>query len=266
MDRQTKRIIGGYDAEEGEVPWFALITWTSKKVNSQCGGIVIDKLFILTVAHCPLDKQTAVVRTGIYTLDRQMAIEQRNAIDKIIKHPEFVERPVGASGSRGVDIALIRLKTPLQWSEYVRPACLPPVAGTPGVLVEPYTTNLTIAGYGIYRYYKDMALAGTMILPKKLRVGAIFVKNPRVCETEFGLDIAKEFCAPGIWYGTGCDGDFGGPALYKRDKKKWEVYGVMKGKSGLTNNCSIEDTTYVWIPYTREWIMHTVWRSYRGVF
>ena len=44
------KIVGGYQAEDGEVPWQVLL----ENMNNQeiCGGSIINLKFILTAAHC----------------------------------------------------------------------------------------------------------------------------------------------------------------------------------------------------------------------
>lgn len=46
--------VGGVDARIGEFPYMAALGWNDgKSVNDfLCGGVLIDKNYILTAAHC----------------------------------------------------------------------------------------------------------------------------------------------------------------------------------------------------------------------
>lgn len=45
------RIVGGAETSVGEFPWIVLIYYVNTKLP-KCGGSIIHKNFILTVAHC----------------------------------------------------------------------------------------------------------------------------------------------------------------------------------------------------------------------
>ena len=47
-------VFGGTDAEEGTVPWIALVTLKGKGTSTQpiCGGVLISRRCVATAAHC----------------------------------------------------------------------------------------------------------------------------------------------------------------------------------------------------------------------
>jgi secreted trypsin-like serine protease len=106
---------------------------TKKSHNLNCGGTIIDKNYVLTAAHCvrgpptiaggkPLKATQIVVLVGqnhIQWAERGNKYEVD--VDKSVTHPDFSYDPFVN------DIALLRLKQPLQFSGYVKPL---PVAPT----------------------------------------------------------------------------------------------------------------------------------------
>lgn len=52
----SDRIVGGTEAALGQYPWMALLGFRDKTGNDDvifsCGGSLINKLYILTAAHC----------------------------------------------------------------------------------------------------------------------------------------------------------------------------------------------------------------------
>lgn len=49
--RSASRIVGGIKTSIGEFPWLAMIYY-SKSEKHECGGAVINEIFILTAGHC----------------------------------------------------------------------------------------------------------------------------------------------------------------------------------------------------------------------
>lgn len=113
----------GQIANHGEFPHMAAIGWRSKdgSISFKCGGSLISDRFVLTSGHCSQDngERPHVVRLGAKNLKKTE--HNNNSIDvlvhEVILHANF-------TFSYYHDIALIRLKESVVFSDFVRPACL----------------------------------------------------------------------------------------------------------------------------------------------
>ena len=74
--------------------------------------------------------------TGEYDLNGREGYEQNVTIDKIIKHPKY-----DAPRNHDYDVAMIKLKNPIQYNTHVRPVCLAKTEFDTG-------TNCFITGWG----------------------------------------------------------------------------------------------------------------------
>ncbi|KAG1671571.1 Proclotting enzyme [Nymphon striatum] len=121
------RVVGGRESDIGTWPWMAAI-YAVIDGNSvfHCGGAVINNKYVITAAHC------------IEFPDGSMVTEVTN-------HRDFNSRTFLN------DIALLRLDSTIQYTDFIKPICLPyntlPIAkkdltGTKGV----------IAGWGKVSY------------------------------------------------------------------------------------------------------------------
>ncbi|NXC37311.1 FA10 factor, partial [Campylorhamphus procurvoides] len=84
-----------------------------------CGGTVLNEKFILTAAHCMNQSKEIKVVVGEVDREKKEQSESMHTVDKMFVHPKYVV------ATYDNDIALIKLKEPITFSEYVIAACLP---------------------------------------------------------------------------------------------------------------------------------------------
>ncbi|XP_033609671.1 serine protease easter-like isoform X2 [Cryptotermes secundus] len=161
----TDRISGGQNASPGEFPWLAILLYNvSGELQYLCGGSLITDMYVLTAAHCitPTINNPSMklvgLRLGEYDLNSEEDCSLNNstvqcpdasrdyALSEIVLHSGF--KPQDRIQFKN-DVALIRLRSRVHFSEYVQPVCLP----VPGRLT---TKNgilsglqLTVAGWGM---------------------------------------------------------------------------------------------------------------------
>uniref|UniRef100_A0A8C8RVY5 Peptidase S1 domain-containing protein n=1 Tax=Pelusios castaneus TaxID=367368 RepID=A0A8C8RVY5_9SAUR len=127
------RIVGGYACEKGQ-PWQAALFYD----QLYCGGVLINKDWVLTAAHC---KQPGIdtVTLGEYNLKQPDESEQRRTASKLIPHPNY------NPNTKDNNIMLIKLTTPVQFSNKVYPIALARSTTAPG-------TTCVMSGWGTAKY------------------------------------------------------------------------------------------------------------------
>jgi secreted trypsin-like serine protease len=117
-------VVGGVDANPGEFPHMAALGYSesSNKISFKCGGSLISELFVLTAAHC--DKvdhvEPSVVRLG----DHNLKVRDRGNPKVDIPIERFIIHEAYNWQTRENDIALVRMKQPVTFTTFIRPACL----------------------------------------------------------------------------------------------------------------------------------------------
>nr|XP_023024181.1 melanization protease 1-like [Leptinotarsa decemlineata] len=131
------KITGGDIADLGQFPWMALLGYKQKRVDFieyLCGGTIITETYVLTAAHCigvGKHHKLVQVRLGEHDLrsstDCQVYHGKRvcsdNPVDipvlSTLRHPNYHTRTLKN------DIALVRLKTIITFTDFIQPICLP---------------------------------------------------------------------------------------------------------------------------------------------
>lgn len=124
-----KRIVNGNEAVAHAYPHIASIQelkfrdpWTGEEGwGHHCGGTIIDKYWVLTAAHCLWKKTTEdyagrpnfrIVLGKHNLVDGNKGTEKIAYPDKFELHRDY-SKPIGKTGIRPDDIALIKLKEPV---------------------------------------------------------------------------------------------------------------------------------------------------------
>ncbi|XP_014488515.1 PREDICTED: serine protease persephone-like [Dinoponera quadriceps] len=258
---QTSRklIVGGKKAEPKEFPHMTAIGYDAgaSGIVWKCGGSLISKRIVLTAAHCTYTIDWGIAkwaRIGDLNLLQTNDSTQPQTIKIIerITHPNY-KRP-----SAYHDIAVLKLETSVDYTAWVRPACLPidmPDIGRDGKAIA--------TGWGRVDWAEetgsDNLLKVTINLISQASCNESFYDGDSP-QLALGIVDDWQICAGELGKDT-CQGDSGGPlAVFST------VHDCMYNVIGVTSVgrlCgSIVPGVYTRVYHYIPWIERTAWPEY----
>ena len=113
----SEEIIGGHEAKPHSRPYMALVQFLKEKVWVKCGGVLIQKDFVLTAAHCR--GSSINVTLGAHNIKQQERTQQVIGVKRAIRHPDY--NPENFSNN----IMLLQLERKAKQTSAVKPLSLP---------------------------------------------------------------------------------------------------------------------------------------------
>ncbi|XP_045762382.1 phenoloxidase-activating enzyme-like [Maniola jurtina] len=259
------KILGGQDANIYQYPWLALIKST-KDPGYRCGGSLISNRYVLTAAHCvyePHSFQHLYVILGEYNTTNsgpdcvQLSKDEKQCTDGAVQIPiaNYFVYPEHEALSRNHivqphDIALFRLAEMVDFTDFIRPICLP----TLDVSKSPKNQlKFFAAGWG--------AVNLTSIRSDiKQHVSLPFVSRKLCKSTYYNTIWEHHICAGNRSNEDTCKGDSGGPLMHLRNNIQELVgitsFGLMQ--CGTQGKPSVYTKVYDYLG----WINETI-RNYK---
>ena len=202
---ETSKILGGVQAAPGAWPWIAALLYAndSNVFSAQfCSGVLIDKSWVLTAAHCVQGMSAQGIQVAVGAWDLTAFTGSRTPVKSIRIHPQF------SSTSLYNDIALVELSVP---------SSIQPIALFSGESVDNTPPSLlgklvTVLGWGV----ADSTTS--WYYPEILRQVSLPVVADSTCNDIYiNPVLPSQFCS-GYWEGKdACEGDSGGPAVVQVD-------------------------------------------------
>ncbi|XP_014373969.2 trypsin-like [Alligator sinensis] len=188
VNGESERIIGGYPCRR---PWQVGLF---RGGQLHCGGVLIDKSWVLSAAHC-YKPGLLRVRLGEYNIRRLDWTEQLKLSSKVIYHPSYNPR------TKDNDLMLIKL---------LNPACLNKNVQTLELTTSCPVTNTEceVSGWGT-------TISPGAMYPSILHCVGVNIVDQAYCESvSTGLVTNNMVCA-GHYGGRedSCYGDSGGPLV-----------------------------------------------------
>ncbi|XP_028137417.2 serine protease 53 [Diabrotica virgifera virgifera] len=188
---------GATEATDGQFPWVVSLQSSYERINTHvCGGVILTENWVLTSAECE-----GAVKVVAGAVKPRLADPNKQTVDveRWVVHPDYNSQIVGPN-----DIALVKLKQPLKFTDAVKAANLPEqgaaVTGLADVVgygnsARPDFNNLT--------YISDLPLISYDDCNQALE---------DVLQEKSSLDEKSNICAGVLANGANnCDGDTGSP-------------------------------------------------------
>nr|XP_028557399.1 serine protease 27-like [Podarcis muralis] len=244
----SPRIVGGQPASNGSWPWQVSIL---RNLYPICGGSLIAEQWVLSAAHCFYKNMGSMFQYNVLLGAYQLSHVSDNAVisdvEQIILHPDYYN---GLSGSSG-DIALIKLKSPVKFTNYILPICLPESSTQ-----FPLNESCWVTGWGNIQYGVPLPDPRTL---QEVKVPLISREDCNILynshpEPSLGWDpIKQDMICAGYPEGgkDSCQGDSGGPLVCQLEGV-WTQAGVVSWGVGCAK--SNYPGVYILVPSYANWI------------
>ncbi|XP_076597150.1 chymotrypsin-like elastase family member 2A isoform X2 [Chaetodon auriga] len=236
------RVVGGENARPNSWPWQISLQYNNQgEWRHTCGGTLISNQWVLTAAHCISSSREYRVALGKHNLVETELGAVFMGTSNIIVHEDWNSFFIRN------DIALIKLESPITFSDSISPACVP-AAGA--ILANNYPCYVT--GWG--RLYTGGPIADI------LQQALLPVVDHATCTKPdwWGSQVKDTMvCAGGDGVVSGCNGDSGGPLNCQNSGGAWEVHGIVSFGSGLSCNFPKKPTVFTRVSAYISW-MNTV--------
>merc|ERR1719356_406330 len=206
--------VGGVNAERGNLPWQVNLGGQ----GIMCGGTIVAMNKVVTAAHCVSgnEQRQWTVTAGHNTnneVNRGGPGVQTRIVRKIVTHPKYDPSQVHH------DISIMLLAKPFEYTDYVRPACLPPrnfnLGSSTGRMIISGLGNTAQTGqtdkFPDTMQYTTIPMCSQSTCKSNANIGPYFKEDIMMCGGEAGVDT--------------CQGDSGGP-LIANINEKYTLVGV----------------------------------------
>ncbi|XP_050406249.1 MAM and LDL-receptor class A domain-containing protein 2 isoform X2 [Patella vulgata] len=222
----TQTIVNGEDASPGVWPWQISMQRIGKHY---CGGSLISPNFVVTAAHCieqyKLEFSFIDIVLGATKLAAKESMQVKRKIKRLVLHNHiFHERN---------DIALIQLNRPVEYTDYVRPICLPDAT-------EKFTrSNQCYAvGWGMKAWNTSFS--------NRLQQAKMTLWDTKKCNSSLAWNgaVGDTFICAGYYSGliSTCSGDSGGSLVCQANDYNWYLVGI---SSYVAKGCNVPERPVV---------------------
>ncbi|KAK2809021.1 hypothetical protein Q5P01_000593, partial [Channa striata] len=232
-------IVGGQEASPGSWPWQVSL---HKSGTQFCGGSLISDQWVLTAAHCFTSTANLRVYLGRQSQAGPNPNEVSLTVTQIIRHPKY------DSLTTDNDICLLKLSSPVTFTNYIQPVCL---AASGSTFFN--GTDSWVTGW-------ELSLPS----PQTLMEVEVPVVGNRQCNCDYGVGtITDNMMCAGLSAGgkDACQGDSGGPMVSKQ-RGRW----IQSGVVSFGNGCALPNFpgVYTRVSQYQSWINSVITSNQPG--
>lgn len=200
----SARIYKGHSSVRGQYPYFVFLGMIKPDDGGFCGGALLSNQFILTAAHCVINATNLTVHLGAWESYNLFEYTRRTVFaypNNVIMHPNF------DFIMAKYDVALIKLQTPIQFTDYIQPIRL----------MDKYqpleNMDVTVIGNGQVSHNSKWPFSTV------LQYARLKIISSEKCKKDFPNILPDHmFCAASVDYRSVNIGDSGGPVVTDDNK------------------------------------------------
>lgn len=208
VQQSRSRIVNGFPAAPGQFPYQVFLRGFNAAGGAlACGGSIISNQWILTAAHCI---------TGVVRFEIPMGTTAHANPEVMGTSTHFVIHPQYNPNNLNNDIGVIRLDSPVTFSQNIQAIALPAADRTGETFVD---RQATASGFG-------RTVDGGPVSPTKNWVHIRVISNAQ-CMATYGPNVVIGSTVCGVGWDapnqSTCNGDSGGPLAIQEGGRSLQI-------------------------------------------